>query len=179
MKPTVIATIVCLIAAVSEALVTGSDPRSRFRKLRLPSYSPAFRIWILIGLFYYVMCFVILRHLLSAADFSGLHRSALVLVIAMLGGNAAWNALFFRLGALRLSFLAFLPYGMLAVALTVLMIPIYAFGACIAKRILRLSHLCSALELSIMAAQRSETVTKQEVEVMSLCLQTLCNSAAD
>ena len=128
MKPTVIATIVCLIAAVSEALVTGSDPRSRFRKLRLPSYSPAFRIWILIGLFYYVMCFVILRRLLSAADFSGLHRWAFVLVIAMLGGNAAWNALFFRLGALRLSFLGFLPYGMLVVALTVLMIPIYAFG---------------------------------------------------
>jgi tryptophan-rich sensory protein len=129
MKPTVIATIVCLIAAVSEALVSGSDPHSRFRKLRLPSYSPPVRIWILTGLFYYLMCFVILRHLLSAADFSGLHRSALVLVIAMLGGNAAWNALFFRLGALRLSFLAFLPYGMLAVALTVLMIPIYAFGA--------------------------------------------------
>ena len=128
MKPTVIATIVCLIAAVLEALVTGSDPRSRFRKLRLPSYSPAFGMWILIGLFYYVMCFVILRHLLSAADFSGLHRSALVLVIAMLAGNAAWNALFFRLSALRLSFLAFLPYGMLAVALTVLMIPSYAFG---------------------------------------------------
>ena len=30
-----------------------------------------------------------------------------------------------------------------------------------------------------MAAQRSETLTKQEVEVMSLCLQTLCNSAAE
>ena len=128
MKPTVIATIVCLIAAVSEALVTGSDPRSRFRKLRLPSYSPAFGIWFLIGLFYYVMCFVILRHLLSAADFSGLYRWAFVLVIAMLGGNAAWNALFFRLGALQLSFLAFLPYAVLVVALTVLMIPIYAFG---------------------------------------------------
>ena len=128
MKSRVTATVVCLIAAVLEALVTGSDPRSRFRKLRLPSYSPAFRIWILIGLFYYAMCFVILRHLLSAADFSGLHRSALLVVIAMLGGNAAWNALFFRLGALQLSFLAFLPYGMLTVALTVLMIPIYAFG---------------------------------------------------
>src|SRR6266446_5827466 len=128
MKPTVIATIACLIAAVSEALVTGSDPRSRFRKLRLPSYSPAFRIWILIGLFYYVMCFVILRHLLSAADFSGLHRSALALLIAVLGGNAGWNALFFRLGALRLSFLAFLPYGIVVVTLTVLIIPIYAFG---------------------------------------------------
>jgi hypothetical protein len=35
------------------------------------------------------------------------------------------------------------------------------------------------LELSIMAAQRSETLTKQKVEVMSLCLQTLCNSAAN
>jgi tryptophan-rich sensory protein len=128
MKPTVIAAIVCLIAAVSEALVTGSDPRSRFRKLRLPSYSPAFRIWILIGLFYYVMFFLILRRLLSASDFSGIHRAPLVLVIAMLGGNAAWNALFFRLRALRLSFLAFLPYGMLALALTVLMIPTYAFG---------------------------------------------------
>src|ERR1700757_2631996 len=103
MKATVIATIICLIAALSEALLTGSDPRSHFRKLRLPSYSPAFRIWILIGFFYYVMCFVILRQLLSAADFSRLHRSALVLVIAMLGGNAAWNALFFRSSALRLS----------------------------------------------------------------------------
>src|SRR5438046_8571038 len=102
MKPTVTATIVCLIAAVLEALVTGSDPRSRFRRLRLPSYSPAFRIWILIGLFYYVMCFVILRHVLSAADFSGVHRSALVFVIAMLGGNASWNGLFFGLSCLRL-----------------------------------------------------------------------------
>src|SRR4030095_4012631 len=77
---------------------------------------------------YLILFCVILRHLLSSADFSGLHRSALVLVIAMLGGNAAWNALFFRLGALRLSFLGFLPYGMLVVALTVLIIPIYAFG---------------------------------------------------
>jgi len=123
-----IATTVCLVAAMSEALVTGTDPRSRFRKLRLPSYSPAFGIWILIGLLYYVMCFVILRHLLSAPDFSRLYRWALVLVIAMLSGNAVWNALFFRLGALRLSSLAFFPYGMLVVALTVLMIPIYAFG---------------------------------------------------
>ena len=71
MKSTVIAAIVCLIAAVSEALVTGSDPRSRFRKLRLPSYSPAFRIWILIGFFYYVMWLVILRHLLLCCGFFG------------------------------------------------------------------------------------------------------------
>jgi hypothetical protein len=46
-------------------------------------------------------------------------------------------------------------------------------------RILRLSRLCRVLELSIIAAQRFETLTKQEVEVMSLCLQTLYNSAAD
>ena len=128
MKPIVIATTVCLVAAMSEALVTGTDPRSHFRKLRLPSYSPAFGIWILTGLLYYVMCFVILRHLLAVADLSGLYRLALVLVIAMLGGNAAWNALFFRLGALRLSFLTFLPYGIVVVALTVVMIPIYPFG---------------------------------------------------
>jgi tryptophan-rich sensory protein len=127
-KPTLIASIVCLIGAVSEALVTGTNPRDRFRKLRLPSYSPAIGIWILIGFFYYLMCFVILRHLFSAANFSGLYRSALVLVIAMLAGNAAWNALFFRLGALRLSFLAFVPYGMLVLVLTVLMIRIYGLG---------------------------------------------------
>src|SRR5258708_39633549 len=105
MKPTVIATIVCLIAAVSEALVTGSDPRSRFRKLRLPSYSPAFRIWILIGLVYYVMRFVLLRHLVSPPDFSGLHRSPLVLVIALLGSTPPWHALFSPLAALLLRFL--------------------------------------------------------------------------
>src|SRR5262245_51825873 len=128
MKPIVIATTVCLVAAMSEALVTGTDPRSRFRNLRLPSYSPALGTWILIGSLYYVMCFVILRHLLSAADFSGLYQWALVLVIAMLGGNVAWNAVFFRLSALRLSFLAFLPYGIVVVTLTVLMIPMYAFG---------------------------------------------------
>src|SRR5262245_53737681 len=129
MKPTMIPTTVCLVAAMSEALVSGTDARSRFRKLRLPSYSPAFGIWILIGVLYYIMCFIILRRLPSAPDFSGLYRSAFVLVVAMLGGNAAWNALFFRLGALRLSFLAFLPYGIVVVALTVLIIPICAFGS--------------------------------------------------
>jgi len=128
-KATAIATVSCLIAATLEALLAGGSVRVRLSELRMPAYSPGFRLWMLIGVLYYVMCFLVLRRLLSAGTFSNSHPWALMLVIAVLAANASWNALFFRLRALWASFLAFIPYGMLVLALAAMMVPIYAFGA--------------------------------------------------
>jgi tryptophan-rich sensory protein len=127
-KAIAVATVICLIAVVLEAILAGSDPRSRFNQLRSPPYSPAFRVWVFIGLLYYVMCFLILRRILSSEASSLSNSWALALVVAILVFNALWNLLFFRLGALRVSFLVFIPYGLLVVALTILMISIYPFG---------------------------------------------------
>jgi benzodiazapine receptor len=124
-KPTAIAIVICLIAATLEALLAGSGVRVRFGALRMPAYSPCFGIWILIGVLYYVMCFLILRRLLSTANS---HPWALMLMIAILAGNAFWNALLFRWRALRASFLAFIPYAILVLALAPMMVPIYKLG---------------------------------------------------
>lgn len=128
MKATVIATVICLIAAILEAVLAGGRVRFRLSELRMPAYSPGFLVWMSIGLLYYVMCFLILRRLLFGGTFSNSHPWALMLVIAVLAANASWNVLFFRLRALFASFLAFIPYGILVLALAAILIPIYAFG---------------------------------------------------
>ncbi len=162
MKPTVIATIVCLIAAVSEALVTGSDPRSRAGAAgagtghdflgRLFRYrGEAFR-----SRFWQNYRSGLRRTRRQISERTCLDVACTAVKLSRI--PSVWDARRCVNGSndsdLRIR-------------------------RCIAKRILRLSRLCSVLELSIMAAQRSETLTKQEVEVMSLCLHTLCNSAVD
>jgi len=120
---------------VSEALVTGSDPRSVSEKLRLPSYFTclsdldSYRLVLLRNVF---LSFC--GHPALLLRIFGFASIALVLVIAMLGGNAAWNALFLSIKLhWRLSFLAFLPYGMLGRCANGSNDSIYAFGGGIAK----------------------------------------------
>lgn len=115
--------------AALEGALAGGGIRERLARLRLPPYSPSLPIWIGIGVFYYVICFIILRHLIAANLFSGWHGAALSLLGAILIGNALWNLVFFRLRALRMSFVAFIPYGFLALVLAAVLVRTYPLGA--------------------------------------------------
>jgi translocator protein len=120
---------ICLSAAAFEGALAGSGVRQRLAALRMPSYSPPFSVWILIGLIYYVICFVVLRRLLTANPFTPGIYIALALVIVVLVANSLWSILFFRRRDLRASFIAFIPYTVVVMALVLSLFRIYPFGA--------------------------------------------------
>jgi tryptophan-rich sensory protein len=121
---TILAFIVCIAAAALEGALAGRGVRQRLAALRMPPYSPPFVVWLLIGVAYYTICFIVLRRLLVTS--SGTLTSLLSLVLL---ANAFWSVLFFRWRNLRASFLAFVPYTFVVAALVVLLVRSYPFGA--------------------------------------------------
>ena len=120
MHPALLALLICAAGAVLEGALAGRDVRARFAKLRQPPFSPSLLVWLVIGGAYYIICYVILFRLLASELAAG-HRAALALVMALMMANAAWNFVFFRRKDLRASFLAFLPYTLVAVALMLIL----------------------------------------------------------
>lgn len=122
MHPAVLALLVCAAAAALEGALAGRGVRARFAELRQPPFSPPLSLWFAIGAAYYIICFVILWRLFASGLTSPTHRAGLVLLLALMVANAAWGFLFFRRRDLRASFFAFLPYGLLALALELVLI---------------------------------------------------------
>jgi TspO/MBR family. len=96
LRPTVLGVVICAGAAVLEGVLVGKGARQRLAQLRMPPYSPAFALWLVIGFLFYAMCFIILRHMLTAGLASHSQVFALVLTIVLLLANALWSVLFFR-----------------------------------------------------------------------------------
>ena len=113
-----------MAAAALEGGLSGSGVRQRLASLRMPPYSPPFAVWLVIGLVYYAICFIVLRRLLASS-----FTVSLPLLVVVLLTNAFWSVLFFRWGDLRASFIAFIPYAIVVAALVVSLIRSYPFGA--------------------------------------------------
>jgi tryptophan-rich sensory protein len=128
-NPTLSALLICIVAAALEGALAGGGVRQRLAALRMPPCSPPFAVWLLIGLVYYGICFVVLRHLLGATPFTLMGRAALALLIVVLVANALWSVLFFRRRDLRASFIVFIPYAVVVSALVLSLSRIYPFGA--------------------------------------------------
>jgi tryptophan-rich sensory protein len=126
---TVLALIVCIAVAALEGALAGNGVRQRLAALRMPPYSPSFAVWILIGVAYYAICFIVLRHLLVANSRTLTQFLTLAMLILVLLANAFWSVLFFRRRDLRASFIAFVPYTVLVGGLVVLLAHSYPFGA--------------------------------------------------
>jgi tryptophan-rich sensory protein len=109
----------CFGSAALEGLAAGRGVKQRFAELRMPAHSPSLGAWIAIGVLYYVVCGILLYRVISGGLAGPSAVGALVLTILVMICNAGWNWLFFRRKDLRVSFLAFFPYGALVLALTV------------------------------------------------------------
>lgn len=129
MSPAVLTLLICAGAALLEGSIAGPGVRVRFAQLRLPSYSPSLTIWFVIGGVYYVICYAVLYRLLAVGLPSSRHQTAFILAVILMVVNAGWGFLFFRRKALRASFLAFFPYGVLALVLTGVLATIDATSA--------------------------------------------------
>ncbi len=105
-----IALLACVIAAALEGICAGNEPLQKLAQLKRPAWSPAPWAWALIGLSWYLICFVSLVRLLPAYDTSPV---AVRLLGVLMVANAFANVLQFRLGRLDLAFLYLYPYWFL------------------------------------------------------------------
>ncbi|HEX8844907.1 MAG TPA: tryptophan-rich sensory protein [Pyrinomonadaceae bacterium] len=110
---------ICALSALLEGLCAGSGGKQYMARLRLPSYSAPLWGWYVIGVLYYVVCFVILYRIFRDQSAGTIRNVALVLILVMMGVNALWNYIFFRARNLYLSFIIFIPYNAIAIALFV------------------------------------------------------------
>jgi translocator protein len=115
-----IALALCVSAAGLEGIAAGSGVKARFAALIQPRWAPPLRLWIAIGVAYYVVCFMVLSRVLTLPP-SRSRTVALVLILSIMLINAYWNVLFFRRRDLWLSFVAGAAYSMLAVSLWLLL----------------------------------------------------------
>ena len=125
----IISLLLCITAAALEGVLAGSGVKQRFAELQQPPLSPPVAMWVVIGVLYYAMCFVVLYRILAGGLVSVLARLAFGLVLALMLANALWNYVFFRRKSLRGSFLFFFAYGALAFALTAVLFALDGLAA--------------------------------------------------
>jgi translocator protein len=111
---------ICVGAAGLEGVFAGRGVKRRLTELRQPPHSPPFGVWVVIGLAYYLICFVVLTRLLDSTT-SPLRWLALALVVALLIGNAAWNLTFFRHKNIEASAIVSVGYAGVALSVTALL----------------------------------------------------------
>ena len=102
-----LALVICIGMAAFEGVCAGRDPMKQLRGLRQPRWSPPPLVWILIGVFWYAICFTALVRLLRTYD---QNASPVWLLIALMAANAGANVPQFRMRRLDLAFLYLFPY---------------------------------------------------------------------
>jgi tryptophan-rich sensory protein len=105
----IVALLICAMAAAVEGLCAGRDPMGQLKAIRQPSWSPSNFIWVLIGIAWYVICFVGLFRLIAV--WPGSRVPVILLVVLMLANGAA--NIFLRIKRLDLAFFFFAPYWLL------------------------------------------------------------------
>lgn len=129
MRNLLITGLICVAAAGAEGLCAGRGVNQFMKRLKQPRWAPPLLAWYLVGLAYYVACFVALYRVLGTGLQEAAARVALILLLVLMAGNAGWNWIFFRQKNLRLSFWFFVPYSLLAGALLWSLVQVDALAA--------------------------------------------------
>jgi tryptophan-rich sensory protein len=118
-RAAILALALTVAAAALESLAAGRDIRGRLAEVRQPRGSPPLGVWVGVGGLYYLTSFVVAVRLLAVDPLKGARAVALALLVALLLGNALWNAAFFRRRNLGLSWRVARGYAVLALGLAV------------------------------------------------------------
>jgi benzodiazapine receptor len=110
---------VCVLAAVGEGIFAGKGAMKWLATLRQPRFAPPSWAWIIIGVLYYLICFLVLARLLGIDSDDPLRSLSIALMLALLVTNAFFNYVLFRLRYLYASVAVFVPYDLTAIALTI------------------------------------------------------------
>lgn len=95
-KAVVYALLVCFAGVLLEAVCAGGDIRARLESIRKPRFAPPLWGWIVIGVAYYVVCFVVLCRLFLLDGHVPLRGAGISLALAFMLINGLWNCFFFR-----------------------------------------------------------------------------------
>src|SRR5262245_43949723 len=76
-----VALLICALAATLEAVWAGGGVKQRFAALEMPRWAPPLGLWIVIGVAYYVIFFVVFARVLNLPP-SPAQRVALGLILA-------------------------------------------------------------------------------------------------
>lgn len=112
----------CALSVALEALFAGGGIKARLAELRVPRYAPPLWVWIVIGAFYYIICFAVLYRLLSMPGVVPWRGWAGMLIGSMMLIAALWNYLFFRTRNLFHAFVVGFPYSLVVLALFLLLL---------------------------------------------------------
>ncbi len=119
--PITYAALCCAVGVALEGVCAGADIRKRLAELRKPPFAPPLGVWIVIGVFYYAVCFVVLYRLFSVTSDAPFRFTAILLILLLMVINAAWNWFFFRTRNLLHALLLGVSYTVLASAVTILL----------------------------------------------------------
>jgi tryptophan-rich sensory protein len=108
---------ICVVSVALEGIFAGGGIKRRLAELRVPKFVPPLSGWIAIGIFYYVICFVMLYRLFSMPSSVPMRPWALGVLGGLMFINALWNLFFFRTRNLFHAFVIGLPYVVLAAML--------------------------------------------------------------
>ena len=105
--------LICIAFGALEALCAGRHPAATLRSIRQPGWSPPFWAWAVIGIAWYVICFVSLARLLPRY---GETPWPLILLLKLMAANALWGIIQFRMKRFDLALWFCLPYAVLLAA---------------------------------------------------------------
>lgn len=108
---------ICIIAALLEGLCAGRNVKSFFASLKSPRYSPPLWVWSIIGGVYYIIFWFLLFRLFQLQTDSFLKVIALTLIVFMMIVNALTNYIIFRARNLYLSFMVGSAFPLMDIAL--------------------------------------------------------------
>ena len=112
----------CVIAAALEGVLAGGGIRQRLAELRTPNYALPLWGWVIVAIFYYLMCFAVLYRLFSLPDTLPSRDVAIALLGVIMFVNALWNYFFFRTRNLFHAFAIGIPYAVAALVLFALLL---------------------------------------------------------
>ncbi len=102
----------CLSFALIGGLLTGDALEGWFQYLNQPWYALPLWGWYIVGGLYYGITFTLLYRVFNLPQ-SKQRKKALILTLAMMAGNEAWNYLFFGLESTFAAFVSILPFAVL------------------------------------------------------------------
>lgn len=153
MRPLAWSLAACAVSIALETVLAGSGIRQRLATVRMPRFSPPFWGWVAIGLCYYLILLVILFRLFFLPAAAPGRSLGLALAGGMMFVNALWNYFFFRSRNLLHAWLLGLPYGLIAIALLVVLHGLDRTAALALWPVRPLSLLCRLLWLPRMEAK--------------------------
>jgi tryptophan-rich sensory protein len=144
---------ICVLAAAAEGILTGKGAIKWLVTLRQPRFAPPSWIWIIIGILYYLISFLVLARLLQTDSDSLLRNLAVALMLGLLVVNAVFNWVLFRLRNLYASVAVFVPYDLIAIALMTSLLMSDKIAALLFVPYLILSYLREHLGLRTLAIE--------------------------